>query len=306
MSQLSAICGLHRSGTTFVGEILKQSGVCVVHEPLNEQFGMEGIPVAYPFVEKRSDPFSGLLDDAVHFARPWNKDASLLNAGSVRRGLYALTGGRSGLLWAWLRFARRTGWARDHICFKDPFMTLATPYLVGEHGLKMVCMIRHPAAIHQSTIRQGWNFRVENLRRQANLIQRYGQDTPLTHWQAAEESPAASIALLWKMMYRINTALSASDSRLLVIRHEDLCLEPMEVTRRILGHLGVAMTSVVEQFVVAHSEAGIAVPAGNKVHNFRRNSQDLVDEWRETIDTGDEKVIREMSGEDVVRCYGKW
>jgi hypothetical protein len=303
---MSVVCGLHRSGTTFVGEILKKSGICVVHEPLNAQFGMLGVPIAYPFVEKRSDSFSALLDDALHLARPWNRDTSFLQSSGIRKHLYTLTGGRSGLRWGWLRFKRKIGVGRKHICLKDPFMSLATPYLVQEHALKVVCMMRHPAAIHQSTVKQGWDFKIENLRRQVSLVERYGQDIPLTHWQVAENSAAASIALLWKIQYRINEALSKKDNSLLIVRHEDLCLEPVRIARRICEHLGVTFTLTTELFVREHSEGENADGQEGKVHCFRRNSRSLVDAWRGRLNENDEAIMREIVGDDVVRCYGQW
>lgn len=300
------VCGLHRSGTTFVGEILRQAGVTVIHEPLNEQFGMAGVPIAYPFVEKAGDVFARLLDDAVTLERPWNKDASFLKVGGIRHHLYALTGGRSGLLWGWLRLSRVLGLSPGRVCLKDPFMTLATPYLVSEHGLKVVCMVRHPAAIHYSTEKQNWRFDVDNLLRQPELVSRYGADILDSHWDMARKHAAASIAILWKFMVRINTALAREHKRLLIISHEELCLVPQETARCICNHFGFVFPPKLERFVTWHSEGGSAEARDGKTHDFLRNTRALVDEWRNRIAKNDEAMMREISGEDVSNFYGKW
>lgn len=303
---LMVISGLHRSGTTFVGDILRHAGVSIVHEPLNEDFGMSDVPMAYPFVESRSDACSQLLDDAINLSRPWNKDTTYIQARGIHRWIYALSGGRSGLRWGWLRFRTKFGIAPTHLCLKDPFMSLATPYLVKYHGVNVVCMVRHPAAIHYSTEKQNWRFDVDNLLNQPELIARYGADIPRWHWNLAHEHAAASIALLWKLMMRINVALAQENKRLLMIRHEELCIKPQETARSICKHFGIPYTPALKQFVFEHSEGDRAEARDGITHDFRRNSRALVNVWRGRISGEDEAMMREIVGEEVDRYYGKW
>lgn len=305
-ASLAVVSGLHRSGTTFVGEILKQAGTCVVHEPLNERFGMSGVPTAYPYAEKSSDAYVPLLDDAVHFARPWNKDVTHIRAKGWKRRLYSLTGGRSGLRWARLRFLHSIGLPTSKVCLKDPFMTLAMPYLVQVLGLKVVCLVRHPAAIHYSTEKQGWRFDIDNLRRQHELIERYGRDIPEAHWNLALEHASASIAMLWKMMMRINSTQFPGDERLRMVTHETLCVKPVETARQICSHFDVPFTPALEQFVIEHSGGDRVEAKDGKTHDFRRNSQAIPDAWRGRLNANDEAIMREIVGEEVARCYGQW
>jgi hypothetical protein len=301
-----AVSGLHRSGTTFVGEILKQAGICVVHEPLNERFGMSGIPIAYPYCETSSDKFVGLLDDAVSLARPWNKDVTYLQAKGIYRQLYKISGGRSGLRWDWLRLRRAMGLSVRQVCIKDPFMSLATPWLVRGYGLSVVCMVRHPAAIHHSTEKQKWRFDVENLLRQPELIARYGRDIPDQHWELARNHAAASIAVLWKLMIRVNTTLAQSDTRLMLVKHEDLCIYPQDVAEAIAVHLGVPFTEKLAQFVADHSEGDRVQAQDNRTHDFKRKSSGIPDAWRGRLDKSDELMMQEIVAEDVIRYYGCW
>jgi hypothetical protein len=305
-SEKCVICGLHRSGTTFVGNILRHAGALVIHEPLNERFGMLGVPIAYPHVENRGDAFSQLVDDAVAVSRPWNKNPAYIKAQGTRRRLYSLTGGRSGISWGWLRIRKTLGMAPAHLCMKDPFMSLATPYLVNIHGIQVACMVRHPAAIHYSTEKQNWRFDVENLLRQPNLISRYGDDIPSSHWEWGRNSSAASIALLWKMMIRINDALSQQSSRLLLIRHEELCIDPLAATRRLCQHTGVAYTPRLEQFMAERSQGDRIEAKEGRTHDFFRNSRALIDVWRGRISSSDEALIREIAGDEVEQIYDKW
>lgn len=300
----SIVCGLHRSGTTFVGQILRKAGVFVVHEPLNERFGMAGVPIAYPYAEENNDSFAGLIDDAVFLARPWNKDVAYIQAKGLHRQIYALTGGRSGLRWGWLRLRRNLGVFPEYLCLKDPFMTLATPYLIKHHGLKTVCLIRHPAAIHYSTEKQSWRFGVKNLLQQPELITRYGSDIPDEHWRQGREHAAASIAVLWKLMIRINAPLAKEGGRLLMITHEALCMEPQETASKIFAHLQIPFTSTIAQFVADHAGGDRAEAINGKTHDFKRNSKAIPSAWKGKLSEEDEKVIVDIAGEEIFKVYG--
>lgn len=301
---LLVVCGLHRSGTTYLGELLKEAGVTVVHEPLNEKFGMADVSIAYPYAEYSSDRYSELVDDAVNFARPWNKDATQTKKRIWGRWIYRLTGGHSGLRWGGIRLRHLVNLPVGKICLKDPFMSLATPYLVGTHGVSAVCMVRHPAAIHYSTARQNWWFDIENLSSQSELIARYGSDIPEEHWELARKHAAASVALLWKFMVRINMKLAKSTPKLLVMTHEQLCLEPQDATKRIFAHFGLPFTHRLEVYVKEHSSGSRAEGQSGKVHDFTRNSRELPIIWKQKIDPADEKMIEAIAGEEIQLVYG--
>lgn len=306
MTRKFVVSGLHRSGTTFVGEILKHAGINVVHEPLNERFGMGYVPIAYPYCEKTHDEYSELIDDMVHFRRPWNKNSDFIQARGIRRLIYQVSGGRSGLRWGWLRLRKKFGLPKQNICLKDPFACLSTPYLVRKYGIRTICMVRHPSAIHYSTMKQGWWFDVDNLQRQKGLIESYGRDIPETHWELARNSPAASIAILWKLMMRINSRAADSDERLLMITHETLCLEPIETATKICKHFGIAFTPIIKQYVVEHSFGERAEAQNGKTHDFKRDSRAIPDSWRGKLTSSDEEMIYQIAGKEVQQYYGAW
>ncbi len=306
MTKPLIICGLHRSGTTFVGKILQQADVVVVHEPLNEDFGMQGILVAYPFVEGKKDKYSTLIDDALNMKRAWNKDTTYIKAKGFRRILYQLLGGRSGVRWEALRLRKALGILPEKLCFKDPFMSLATPYLVQQHDVKVLCMVRHPAAIHSSTEKQDWRFDIQNLRKQSNLIDQYAADISDKHWDMAEEYAAASIAILWKLMIRINFQLAKqAPNNVLLLTHEDLCLDAQKSTNKIFKHFNLPVSNFVQTFVTEHSEGSQAESKLGKVHDFQRDSKALVNVWKKHINAKDKKMIFEIAADELVRIYGK-
>jgi len=304
--QLSVVCGLHRSGTTFVGDILRYGGAVVVHEPLNERFGMADVSIAYPHADSKGDVFAKLLDDAVNLARPWNKNTTYIRANGLRRQMYALTGGRSGLRWGWLRLRHKLGVAPPHLCLKDPFMTLATSYLVRQHGLKVVCVVRHPAAIHYSTEKQSWRFDVDNLLRQPELMSRFGADIPDKHWDLARTHTAASIALLWKLMARTVYQSLQENDKLLVVRHEDLCTAPLTWVQKIYAHFKIPYTDSIQKYVKMTSSGSQVEAPDGQIHSFNRNALALVNAWRGKLGQKDSGIIREIIGEDYSLFYDRW
>jgi hypothetical protein len=299
------VCGVHRSGTTYIGEILKRAGVCVVHEPLNERYGMKDVSIAYPYAERSEDSYVSLIDDAVCMTRTWNKDAAYLQSEGLRKLAYRIFGGRSGLRWSALRIRKQLRLGKESLCLKDPFMSLATPWLVENYRLKVICMVRHPAAIHYSTDKQQWRFDVNNLRRQPALIDRYGQDITDEQWALAEKHAAASTAILWKLMWRVNSSVAASNSRLKVVTHESLCLQPLDVAQAICEHFDIAFTATLQDFVREHSVGTRAEAEGGRIHDFRRDSSAIPDAWRGKVSSFDEDLILEIAGQEILTVYGR-
>lgn len=310
-SPLLIICGLHRSGTTYVGRILDfDRTVSVIHEPFNVRFGLAGGQLWYPYIEDINDPealfYRQFADDAVCFRRRWSHDVSHITSTGLRRWFYERTGGKSGLRWEMLRLRYRLRLSMPRICWKDPFVTLSTSYLLNQFGARAVCLVRHPAAIHVSTNRQEWRYDIENLLRQHSLIRNYAYDIPERYWELAKDDAAASIALLWKIMVRINIPIAAKDNRLLIVRHEELCLEPEEIAAKIVFHLGLEFTSSMRQYVLSMSTGQTAEAHNGKTHSFKRDSRALISSWRDKISKNDEHTMREIIGEDLNLCYPEW
>ena len=302
------VCGLHRSGTSYLLAALRRARrLPVADEPLNERRGVRGVPVAYPYVPVAGGAYARLIDEVADRARPWGRGNRLRSPESaLRAALYRLSGGRSGLSWRAQRAASALGRPPRLAFWKDPFATLATPYLVRRHPLRAVCLVRHPAAVYLSTVRQGWVFEADNLSRQGELLRDYGYGILPADWDLARRNPAAAVALLWKFMARINSDVAAGPDPLLLLRHEDLCVSPEAALESAATHLGLSLTDAARGFVRSKSEGARATGVAGRPHDFDRDSRALVNAWRGSISAADERVIRDMVGEDLLRIYSKW
>lgn len=305
MAELRVICGSSRSGTTFVREIVRRTSRCpLIEEPLNVKWGVVGVPVAYPYVADSTGEYASLIDDVVALARPWTRTVTHESWELFKRPIYRLTGGRWGMRWDLLRLAKRFGMPPKCLLWKDPFATLAMPYLLEHYRARIVCMVRHPGGVNVSMRNQGWGFDTTYLRRQPELMRTVGYDILPQHWERARSSTAASIAILWKLMLRVALDTAANDKRLLLTKHEDLCVEPMEVAAAIVAHFGLELSPAARRFIAGRSQ-GRRTDAKH-ARDLRRDSRGLVDAWRGQITAEDEAIMQEVIGEDFFRVYSRW
>ncbi len=298
---LLIICGLHRSGTTLIGELLRRSGVTVVHEPLNERFGVRDVPLAYPYVHAKGGEYAAFIHQVANLQLPWNTNPRHLHLPLWKKTCYRITGGRSGLRWRWLRLLALPGIHPALLCFKDPFLSLATPYLLQHIPCRILCLVRHPAAIHLSTQRRQWFFDSSNLYRQAELMRDYGQYMTDSEQQLATHHHAASIALLWKVMIHINLPLTTQQDRFMLCTHEEFCSHPLQVTEKIFQHFRLPLTTSVKTFVEQTTKG--THTTGKHLHDFHRNSKALPDQWQTELDNTTKAIIHDIARKEITRIY---
>ncbi|MEO0373868.1 MAG: sulfotransferase [Cyanobacteria bacterium P01_A01_bin.17] len=306
--RLSIVCGLHRSGTTFVGKLLSRAAGQVIVEPSNPLWGVLGVPMWYPYLEQgqRSTlEVQQLYEDLVHFRRRWNrvplKPVSLPSHLALR-----LFGGRQGLIWSRLKLQQWLNQLPENIFWKDPFVTFALGYLVQTYSSLVVCMVRHPGALYFSNHRLGWRFNVQEMRKQPHLMGKFGHTIPQEHWDLATPGSAACIAILWKLMAQVVHSVSERFDQILVVRHEDLCLNPSEITANICQHLQVPYTGEIQGYLEQTGQGKSAEPPPGVVHSFRRDRDALINNWRQKIALEDAAMMQEIIGNDLHTFYPAW
>ena len=307
---LAVICGLARSGTTYVGRVLSRAeGVHLINEPLNKDFGVKGVLQWYSYVDEADQENNyetkKLIQDIIHFRAGWTQSSPpeypLLTRLSKR-----VYGGRSGLVWSGLRLKKLLGFPFQTVCLKDPFATFAVDHLIKSYSAKVVCMIKHPCALYLSQKRQGQAWHIEDLLAQRKLRDRFAGDVSANTWKLAIRHNSAGIALLWKIMARAITSQVKDLKNLLIIRHENLCVDPAKVIEGICAHFGIAYGRGIEKYLSKTSQGNQVYAKAGKLHSFRRNSLALKDAWRGVINPQDEGMIKEVIGDDFYLIYEHW
>lgn len=300
--QLVIICGLARSGTTYVGRaISKAKGVDLINEPLNKEFGIKGVRQWYSYDSHTKK----LIQDILDFKAGWTR-SSPPGYPFITRLSKRVYGGRSGLVWSALQLKKFLGLPFQTLCLRDPFMTFAVGHLIRSYRAKAVCMIKHPCALYVSQQRRGKTEGIEDMFAQHNIRDRYAGDISSDTWKLALQNYPAGVALLWKIMARVISSQSEELRDLLVVRHEDLCLDPAEVMKGICAHFNIAYNHRIEKYLINTSQGDKVYAKAGKLHSFRRNSLALKDAWRSIIAPQEEEMIQEVVADDIHLMYEKW
>ncbi|MEL7509810.1 MAG: sulfotransferase [Cyanobacteria bacterium J06554_1] len=307
--QFKIICGLHRSGTTYTGNILSEhSSFQVLHEPCNPEWGIKGVQAAYPYLTSstpKDNKTALLLNDILNFRRQWNhRPPQQLKP--LTHLLYRLSGGQAGRTWSTLRLRNALNSLPPVICWKDPFTTFALEHLLSTYKAQAVCMIRHPGALWHSNRKLKWPFDIKVLLDQKQLIERYGTDIPDRHWQLATPDSPASIAILWKLMARLISQQEKSQKSLITVRHEDLCVQPTATAADICHHFGMNFQNRMHRYIANTSSEDKKESAQREAFSFERNSKQIINLWRDHVDKTEEHMIRDIIGDDLGRFYERW
>ena len=218
------VTGAHRTGTTWVGKMLAASDeAAYISEPLNvlHRPGVMRAPVPhwYQYIHTHNQQdfepaFREMLQLRYH---PWLEFKSLRSTRDLLR-----------MLRDWrIFYAGRKH--RQCPLLKDPFAVFSIPWFNQTLGCQVVVTVRHPAAFASSLKRLNWPFDFTHLLSQPQLMQDW-LEPYRPQMQALVEQPQDIIgqaSLLWSMVYDVVEAYRQQVPDLLVVRHEDLSIDPI-------------------------------------------------------------------------------
>jgi hypothetical protein len=307
---LVIICGLARSGTTYVGKSLSRAkGIHLINEPLNKDFGVRGVPKWYPYADwadwSDSTDTNKLIRDIIELSARWTR-SSPPQYPLITRLSKRLYGGSSGFAWSVLRWKKVFRFPFQILCFKDPFATFAVGHMIHTYNAKAICLTKHPCSLYISQKRRGQEGHIEDLLAQGKLRDRYAGDISADTWKSAMRHAPAGVALLWKIMARAITSQAKDHADLSIVRHEDLCVDPAKTIKEICAHFGIAYGRRIEKFIRRTSRGSQVYAKAGKLHFFKRNSNALKDAWRSVISPQEEAMIRELVGDDIHLLYEQW
>jgi len=295
------VCGMHRSGTTFVGELIRQfRRTAIIHEPLNREFGLAGVPSVYPCDLSEGEGRNALrLVESVlagrgKFVRRVVTDRPLKAFGRL------ITGGRTGVDVTGYRLRR--AFQGDVLpVIKDPFLVLMAKSLLAA-GFGVVVVVRHPAAVWQSIGRMGWKLDLSEF--SGELVHRAGSFAGGID-RLVGDSELRKFACLWRAIHEYVLAIPAH-SKLCVVKHEDLCMRPGEFLEELGERYGLRGGGKVDAYVERSMRSELVSVSGSKLHEFRRDSRALARAWMGRISSSDEQELRVITEDVVKQLYGGW
>ncbi len=308
------ITGSHRSGTTWVGNIIKNSPmIYYIHEPLTPNSITRGLfdtEIWYKYYDpnKEYQKVESTLNDLFIGQYPLRAVLHFKNSlpNTDYRNLNGINNDKFDIKYLKWRInayldSKRLKLSKlnhDQIIplIKDPICLTAVEWIHKRWKSKNVFLIRHPAAFVSSLLRLNWRFNFENFIKQPELINRF-----LKPYESDINSPPedfiSEASLIWLCTTKIIIDYQEIYPNWIYIRHEDLSYNPIKEFKLLFKKLELPYTSKVKRLIKAtsHHTNPSEVSDKSKVHQLQRNSKENIKNWKKRLTNKEIKKIRDMT-----------
>ena len=276
------VTGMHRSGTTWLGQMLCAGGSMIhVGEPLsvlNRQTILRSkVDRWYTYIgEDNEDLYLRNYQDAVAFRPHPIQDIRRARLGSPRDPI------RIPKRWASFVLGRVQG---RSLLVRDPFSVFSIQWFAHTLGFQIVVVVRHPLAVVASLKRLGYTFDFRNLLEQSSLM-----NERLERFRSDMENATASTdvveqgSLLWRIVYEC-VAEDLLELPVCFVRHEDLSRHPIQEYTQLYERLNLPFNDRARRIIEQHTndqnrkEVSVKNP-----FEIRLDSRANLDNWRRRLD----------------------
>jgi hypothetical protein len=258
------ITGSHRSGSTWLARMLALSDdTLIAHEPFQIEswaYALDGL-AKYWFTYAPALPQDAALEAFSKVLERRTRKIFLKNEPQY-----------------WIPPLRR-----GRLIIKDPIAALSSDWLARNFDLKVIVLVRHPAAFAASLKRLDWRHPFEHFLQQEMLMQRH-LEPYRAEIERKPEDIAEQAAIMWKCLYGVLFSYVESNPDWLIIKHEVLSTNPVVELRSLYDVLGLKWTTRVEENVVKYTQRGnpVNVPRST-VHQLQRDSAANISRWKEIL-----------------------
>ncbi len=295
------VTGAHRTSTTWVGKMLTANRKYVyVSEPLNvlHRTGVMRAPVErwYTYIcpENENKVVSAFYETMKFQYHAWLELGtlrSLKDVGRMGRDLSVFASGRA---------------AGKQILLKDPFAVFSAEWFAKRLGCKVVIAVRHPAAFASSLKRLRWPFEFQDLLAQPLLMRDWLEPfrADMLQAQSQPQDLIFQASLLWRMIYRVVWQLQERFPEFIVVRHEDLSLDPLNEFKRLYEALGVPFTKRVAKHVLKSTNPGnpTELPL-ESIHSVNLDSRANLKNWQKRLTSQEIEAVRALTADVADRYY---
>lgn len=284
------VTGAHRTGTTWVGQMLATSpNIGYIYEPFspNHNHGIcgatfrhwftyitdENAPYYYPYL-KRTIGFSYNLWEGVKAAKNF-KDLYHLFADYPTYRKHRLTGSRP--------------------MFKDPIAFFSAEWLASTFDMDVVVLIRHPAAFIASLKRLKQSHPFSHFLEQPLLMRDHlgAFEAEIKENSENQYDVIDQGILLWRLIYYVLMKYREKRTDWTFVRHEDLALDPVGRYQNLFNALNLEFSSNSLRAVQQHSASSNPVDSHQREDVFKRNSPATTRIWKERLTQSEINRIRE-------------
>ena len=293
------VTGAHRTGTTWVGKMLAANPqVAYISEPLNvwHRPGVMRAPVSkwYTLICDENEAeylpaFRGMLGFRYGL---WREVRSLRSRKDFMRM------GRDFSIFLRGRFMHQRP------LIKDPFAVFSAPWFARRLGCRVVITVRHPAGFASSLKRLDWRFDFNDLLEQPLLMEKWLDVDCAEMEMARTDDIIGQAALLWRIVYRVVARMMKLHPSFIIVRHEDLSVDPVPGYRDLYAALDLDFTPKVEQVILgASSSENPTELSKQKVHAVKLDSRANLDNWKKRLSEAEITRIRKITGQTAKLFY---
>lgn len=292
------ITGSHRSGTTWVGHMLRQHPeLAYIFEPFNIEMNHLGMGVCeamernYLYISEHNEAiYKPRIDKLLRFKYPGF--SNLIRARSVR----ALGKSVKDII-AYQQYRSK----HQHPLIKDPLAFFSAPWLANTYDARVIVLIRHPAAFCSSLKVKNWQFNYRNFLDQPELMEKYLHPFE-SEIKACEQQQRDIIdqgILVWNCIHHCILQYQQAFNHWQFIRHEDLSMEPEKQFEALCKAIDIEFTDVMRQAVLESS--GSHNPQEQSQNEFIRDSRKNIKNWQSRL--SEEEINRIRIGTESISSH---
>ncbi|MBM7556926.1 sulfotransferase family protein [Halanaerobacter jeridensis] len=317
------VTGVPRSGTTFLGRsIALSSEVNYLWEPFNKNYRRR-IPDVYPYIGNKSskekkEKYRQIVSETLEFKKLKPNIRFLPDNNIIEVFLKKLGVNRTFFRYNWAK-VKNIFLNKEVTLFKDPFGIFLSEFLMKEFDFKVIVAIRHPAAVINSRKKLDFHFSFDFWRQQNDLydeqfreietkMKKYGRNNNVQVDSSLTENKNIVIdsAFHWLTCYNYIVQLkNKHPDNLLLVKHEDLCLDPIKEFESIYNHVNLEYNNKISSEIKE-------VTSGDKTEQNskdlakleKRNAKELIFKWKEKTSKRELNHIEKITGE-ISKCYYK-
>lgn len=286
------ISGSPRSGSTWIGRVLEvHPDTAYIHEPFNIgikrdnspfKFWMEGV-----FEEQSPRHLSTVK---TYFDGFYKVDKRFLKQEfKAVKGISTLRDFR------WKVKERN----RVTTVIKDPLAFFAIDWISKNISNTIIITVRHPAAVVASLKQKKWGYDFSQMLKQPILMEKYLDcyREEIEEFAKSEKSLVEQGALLWKCVYETNITLMQKHKYWLIVKNEDLSLDPLKEYERIFNYIKLPFDQKVKDYLVASTNA-----KSGEESLLVRDSKKNVGKWKSLLNEDEIAYIKSFT-EEVWKNY---
>ena len=290
------VTGIHFSGTTWLGKIIASApGVAFVWEPFNIRQGRPGVCASdfrfwYMHIsEENSEQYIEGLADTLAFK--YNYPAEIAALGSAKDTARMV---RDASRFLWFRM-----WGHRPL-MKDPMALLSAEWLQETFDMKVVLIIRHPAAFAAAVKQRGHSMPFDHFLKQPVLL-----SNPLAKpfveqihsFASSKHDPVDQAAFFWCILATFVRHYQERHDDWVFLRHEDLLMHPKEGFKKVFDRLSLPFTESTSRFIRSTTSSSNPTDTPKKSRfmlNFQnvyvhRNTKAIFGKWKNEL-TEEEKA----------------